>query len=276
MTEAALSTVDPKARNEAKRTDDAPPAAVSPATIPGPVSAAVAPKAVLGESQPLASGIAEPEPAAAASRPSGMQPVGEAVLVSPAETGSGGTGAPPDDPYAPGGLSEPRPEAAGIPDDGSSGSEGDRVDVADPAAPVPVNPGPVGSSLGATTAAVEEPLDLSSPPLPSEPELPVTMPEPTAVPPAGRFEAPLALSVPAQLSAPELPATMPEPTAVPPTRTAEAPLAGHHTVRPSARVSPRPVIPGVGSRQGPAPTSLPIAVEPQLLTQQAETRPRFP
>jgi cytoskeletal protein RodZ len=277
MTEAVLSTVDPKARNEAKRTDDAPPAAVSPATIPGPVSAAVAPKAALGESQPLASGIAKAEPAA-------VQPTGEAVLVPPAETGSNGPGTSPDDPYAPGGLNEPRPEAAGIPGDGSSTSEGDRVDVADPVAPVPVDPGPVNSSPDTTTDVVEEPLALSNPPPPSEPELPVTTPKPTAVPPTGTaeappaegFKAPPSLSTPAQLSAPELPATMPERTAAPPSRMAGAPSAGHHTVRPSARVSPRPVIPGVGSRQGPAPTSLPVAVEPQLLTQQAETRPRFP
>jgi transcriptional regulator with XRE-family HTH domain len=284
MTEAALSTVDPKARNEAKRTDDAPPAAVSPATIPGPVSAAVAPKAVLGESQPLASGIAKAESAAAANRSAAVQPTGEAVLVPPAETGSNGTGTSPDDPYAPGGLNEPRPEAAGIPGDGSSTSEGDRVDIADPVAPVPVDPGPIDFSPDTTTDVVEEPLALSNPPPPSEPELPVTAPEPTAVPPTGTaeappaegFKAPLSLSTPAQLSAPELPATMPEPTAAPPTRMAGAPPAGRHAVRPSARVSPRPVTPGVGPRQGPAPTSLPVAVEPQLLTQQAETRPRFP
>ncbi len=284
MTEAVLSTVDPKARNEAKRTDDAPPAAVSPATIPGPVSAAVAPKAVLRESQPLASGIAKAEPAAAANRPAAVQPTGEVVLVPPAETGSNGTGTSPDDPYAPGGLNEPRPEAAGIPGDGSSTSEGDLVDVADPVALVPVDPGPVNSSPDTTTDVVEEPLALSNPPPPSEPELPIMTPEPTTAPPtgtaqttpAGRFDAPPSLSTPAQLSAPELPATMPEPTAAPPTRMAGAPPAGRHAVRPSARVSPRPVAPGVGPRQGPAPTSLPVAVDPQPLTQQAEPRPRFP
>jgi hypothetical protein len=83
---AVLSMVDPKARNQAKWTDNAPLAAGAQARTSSPASASEADKAVPNEDQPLASGIAVPELLSVTSQSAAVQPVVELALVPPAET----------------------------------------------------------------------------------------------------------------------------------------------------------------------------------------------
>jgi hypothetical protein len=151
MTEAELSIVVLEARDEAEWTGGALLATGAPTTIPSPASVSEADKADPNEGHPLTGKIAPPELSGVSSQSAAVQPVVEAMLVPPAETSNDGTGASPDDPYGPTGLTEPRPEAARIPSDGSSASEGNRIDVARPTAQVQIDPGQIGPSPDAST-----------------------------------------------------------------------------------------------------------------------------
>jgi cell division septation protein DedD len=186
------------------------------ATLSESISRFVAGNQVSSEVAILSGGGSEPSPgdvgelgrAPTASRSVVAPPIAEAPLVPRAEVSNDDASAVAAEPHAPDGARDRPPNTATALGGDPLASGGDRADLVPSAAPLPVDPGPAGSSPETTIRTVKEP----------------TTP-----------------SRPATIGAPEPSAATAELTAAPPARPAEAPSAGRFvvyffSVRPSARV----------------------------------------
>jgi hypothetical protein len=177
-------------REEAGRVDDTPPAAMVPTVAPAFSAAADMATPSGGGGKPSASGIAEPEPVVVANQPVAVPATAETASVPRAELSSAAAAAV-GEPYGPGRSGDRTPDAAVAAGDGPATSEGDRIEIIRPPAPVPVDPGPVAPSPETTIGTVEEPVASgSSAPLPGAPKRVVAAAEPAAALPTGTAGAP--------------------------------------------------------------------------------------